>query len=754
MSDGQELPVELKPTFKKVLLAPTTVTLSLRTLTSCFVRAPAVIIQETCSYLQESLGTPVISESVLGLLCLACATSSPSSDTLARFDCGLRMASTIVTLAPNFDDLRQAILEYLTKNDTSALLHQFATQEPPRIDFSCGQGLSNICPSTYDETRIRLHQRLTVMILSIGLHSSPCDAGLGAVLAILLDKQTKLSSLKFLCTACPSYKSQLQTSALSLFEAGSTPQMQGVSQNWRENLARELSRDVNRQHESVTRLIGEICRDLELRCSEAERPFREEQSRSRDLQAKLEDSQIRVDELEVQAQSQRSELDDLRNDKNSLKEQADSCEERLKDLGKKLEQMHQDFDQSKRHHERATQAALESSRQRDLDCMAIVAGKDLVLDEQAIKLAASEGRIYELEDELAQQQSRALQDAETIKGDKARIQELHTDVASAKELAALKQVEIDRLTASEARLIETKEQLAKEAQDNAHRHEILISDQHNQLKAEKDRSAELRQRHEDFAGTKDAEIQRLEDSHRSSDERLQAALEEARTSAAIADQENILQITDLKKGIKQLRKEREERAQEVSEAKALKHGFMAFMGNINDQPGLAGKQSRTSIPDIGTGSPEQPAPGSNLVSSFGTGTSSRSGPTPKRTKRHRVSSHVPTSKAAQPDGDTRSVRHRVLGPPRSPLKELGTARSSGQLTPTQRIRWDKPARNENAEPRAMQENLEAQGWNSDDESFGGGDIFTSTDQRQLSALRSRTPLKSPRAGFDETTTEF
>ena len=39
---------------------------------------------------------------------------------------------------------------------------------------------------------------------------------------------------------------------------------------------------------------------------------------------------------------------------------------------------------------------------------------------------------------------------------------------------------------------------------------------------------------------------------------------------------------------------------------------------------------------------------------------------------------------------------------------------------------------------------------SDEESFSGGDIFTSTDQQQLSAQRRRLP----RHGYDETTTEF
>ena len=682
-------------------------------------------------------------------------------DALHRFDSALQLVSNMILNLDQIEDRRQAILEDMTKKDATTLFHQFATQQLPGPDLSSEHELTNVCPSVYIETRNRFHQNLGFFILNIGLRLSSNDAGLVANLITLLEKQTKLLSVPSPSMMCQAKTTNSAKSTLSLFQSGSTPHTKTISHSWKDVLHNELSRDVNRQYESVIRMVGEICRDLESRCSEAEGPFRDEQTKSRDLQAKLEDSRIGYAELEALAQSQNSELSDLRKENNFLLKQAGASEERLQDLRKHLDQMHQEFEQTKSESECVAQAALEKSRQRDLDHMAVVTGKDLILEEQASRLAALEGREKQLEDELARQKLRTSQNAETINNDKALIEELRTVIATAEELAASKQIELDRLTASKAHMIEHKEQIVKEAQEKAEQFERLIADQRTRLETGKVTLEQLQHEHERCESLKDAEIQSLQNLHKSSYEKLHTELEETRKSAATAREQNFTRVTNLQKKLRLLRKEREARAEEAAEARAMKMGFIAFMGNINNQPGHPGKKTQSLESGISRNhsrsraNPEQQAPNvspATFDTSFGSSTSIQSELTPKRMSiRPNSNDHrVHASKKIKSDTNPSCARIRT---PRTPLADLGATPNSNHLTPAQRISWEKYQHTQGSGGRAFQEENDVRRWCSNNESFDGGDMFTSADERKSSGI-SPKQQKLWRTSFDETTADF
>ena len=730
MSEMRELPTEIRMTLESAFVSPISGNLSQRTLTICI----------------NSLDPSIVCDSLLGLIRLTCKPSNLNGDALLSLDSGFRTVSAMTTLVPQLENIRTVVLQKLKEQENLALLANFGNP----VSGLPRHGSTEICPFFYAETRSRLHRRLLILILGIGLNYSPSEFGLGATLVPLLESQLKGFDAHFLREKCDNSKIRSEPSQLSLFEASSTPQTQTVSHKWKDKLFTELSRDVRHQHESVTRMVGEICRDLELRCSEAEQPFRDEQRRSQGLQKKLEDSQSRISELEAHAQSQTSELDDTRNERNHLLEQVDLTEKRLRDLSSQLEQVHRELSQCKDDHESSAQAAIEKSRQQDLDYMSILTGKDLLFEEQATKLATSEDRIKELDDELGEQKSYAFQ---ATSSNELVISGLNNDVLLAKEIAAERQLEIDRLVASESQLIMSKEELTKNAEEDLHKHESLFTDLRAQITTERDKRADLEQRHADDIDEKDAELQRLEDLHQASVEKLQMEMRDAHHRAERAREDHLVQISDLKKEIKGLRKEREDRGGEIAEARALKNGFMAFMGNIKDQAHSGHKHSRRSAHPITTGNPDlqskSPVPTASSTSS----TSSKSGPTPKRTKRHRVSSQKHATKPTKLDASTRSARRSPIKPPRTPLANLGVGLSPNQLTPTQRIEWAKPQYVASPENQPLKENDKVQGWHSDDESFGGEDIFTSTDQRQLSAIRNRTP-KLLSNSHDETTADF
>lgn len=125
----------------------------------------------------------------------------------------------------------------------------------------------------------------------------------------------------------------------------------------------------------------------------------------------------------------------------------------------------------------------------------------------------------------------------------------------------------------------------------------------------------------------------------------------------------------------------------------------------------------------------------------------------KRVKRHQ-DSRTPTTRATgclKPITTSKEHQRSSTGVGRIPLADLGPMQGPGLLTPkipkhrqhnTPKINGAKGTPPEIGQP--------TQKLDSDEESFGEEDIFTSTDQQQLSALRN----KQPRHDYDETTTEF
>ena len=694
--------------------------------------------------LQIQIDQSAICDNLLELLRLACDYKNPSSRFLTQIDSALHLINTVTSTIPTASSLREALLCSISSKRVEHLLQRFVTQLPPILNPGCGHGTMDFCPTTCAKAVIQLHQSLGVMILSAALHTSP--NGIQSPLVLLLGKQTKLSDIQLSNRSCCPRKPSRETSRVSLFEAGSTPQIDSISHDWRNELVREMSRDAGCRYESLIRIVGEVCRDLELRCNDAERPLREEQFKSQDLQARLETSQNKVAELEIQAQDRGTELHRLTSERDALSDQIETQKEHLKDLGSSLEQIRQEFNRAKADAEGGAQTATENARQQDLAYLATLTGKDEMFEEQAIKLATSEERAKDLEGELAQLRLQAASDSETMSGHRTTIDELHSALARANTSVASKQAQKDQLLESERNLSANRDEIAAKAQEESDGHKLLISTLKEELQASKDQISEVQHEHDVQTRAKAAEILRLEESLRSSDDQWQAAFHEAVNNAALADKQHGLTITDLQTKIKRLRKEREERAKELAEFEDLSSRLVAMTKKKEAFACTGSTRSRHGddiSPPSRPVSPDSPESDADPASSFDSSTSSRSGPTPKRAKRHRASQSTGTKPVATARANARGAVRRS----RAPLADFAPTQTQGLTTLTQPLhRFD--ANTKEGSGDTLQENNAR--LDSDDESFGGGDIFTNTDQQQLSALRS----KLPRSTFDKTTTEF
>ena len=698
--------------------------------------------------LQIQPNESVVHDILLKLLRLACDHTLLSHGLLTQLDSGLHVIATMTAAIPTATTLRELLLSCISDKQMEGLLQRFSTQVPTSPNSFDGHKTMEVCPEACAEALYRLHQDLTVMLLSTALYASGVETSVQCHFRLLLQKQIQLSAFQSRHENCRSRKPFLgEASRVSLFEARGTPRANSISHDWRTEIVDELSREAGCRYESLVRMVGDICRDLELRCNEAERPLREEQSRSQDLRAHLEVAQRKVIELEGQARDRGHEIISLKDERTELSEQIKTHKECLNGLEATLDNIRQEFDQAKLDADIAVQTAIENARQRDLAYLATLARKDQVFEEQSSKLAVSKTQVKKLEYDITQLKTEIASRSETIQAQQRAIEELNNSIANAKDFAAFQEAKIDGLQESEKDLLSSRDDIVKKAQNESHVHEAATSELKEELQAAKAETAGLQQQFDSHAKAKEAEILRLEESLQASNKKWQSELAEACNSAALADQDRVSTITDLRRKNKRLRKEREERAKEFAEAQELSARLMAVMGITKNQGAACNTGTTSSKEQRSVSSPCKPAspdlPVSDVDLTPSSSTANRSGPTPKRTKRRR-SLQSKRDEAITTARATRSTIRR----PRIPLAEIDSRQSRGPRTPTQPLPHSHSYDTKEATGKALY--VTNRHLDSDDEYFGGGDIFTSTDQQRLSLPDYRPSESIP----DETTADF
>ena len=450
------------------------------------------------------------------------------------------------------------------------MVHQDVSQvhETMCLESAHGHSTEEVCLSSYREAQARLHQSLSVMILKSVLHAPQCGNYFDASIMTLLLEDKFLRPVQHGSVGC-SQRRPLKTITrkISMCEAVSTPRMDSASLNWRDGLMREMTRDVDCRYEGIIRMVGEICRDLELRCDENERPLREEQSASRDLRARLESSERDKAALELQARDYQSTISALETERDCLANQVEATERHSKKLVTDLHDIHHEFDHTKIEAKRAVQVAVESARQQDLVYLATITGKDEVLEEQSLRLASTEHHAKTLEHELDRMRGLEANNAERISESETyvetmrttittldhRVKDLHNELTQTEEQNAFNTAKVcDNMA-----LIEELNNTIVALTEASDQKESVILALKDQLQKSDSVTSEMQLQHEMYVSAKDTEIKRLDESHRLSIDQWQRELEVARSSAAAASEQFAAMIAGLKGKIGSLRKERE-----------------------------------------------------------------------------------------------------------------------------------------------------------------------------------------------------
>lgn len=286
---------------------------------------------------------------------------------------------------------------------------------------------------------------LCSLFLTTALLANAEEISINSSLAgALIDKQVSVGGPEDVCHMGLSFLAT-RVEPLSLFEAWNSPVLTTASHNWKARLADELCRDATNRHDTLVRVVGEVCRDLEARCEVAEQPLREEQARSADLGRRLESSEKKLAKIETQQQERALIIAGLETEKDSLAAQAQVAEKRHRDLSKELDEVYQQFNLAKHEAERAAEAGEESTRQQELEHLAISTAKDEIIEEQDVKLRSVESHRHALAEQVEDLRSQNLDSQKMIGRLQNLVDERTIEVAELEASAASNGEEIVRL---------------------------------------------------------------------------------------------------------------------------------------------------------------------------------------------------------------------------------------------------------------------------------------------------------------------
>lgn len=393
---------------------------------------------------------PSIASTLLHVMQLTTQEDILSDQALS--DLGMATAMTI-ELAKNVttsQDLRHKILHLLSTNELLAPLQAFTKTVKNYYRQGNEIHVHGTCLACYTANRHILQHRFCFLILQTALHAAENEMSVEPWLTTaLLKKQMSIGTSP---TACNRASMRKDLTVVSLFEAKSTPE-EMPSHAWRDPLMQCLSRDAGYQHQSVVKIVSEVCRDLEARCEDAERPYREEQTRAHDLERKLKASEDRTVELQVQNEDSLNMIHELKTEKSQLKERADWAESRVQSMSSDAETLRKVTDDTISEATRKEGALLEAARKRDLLYLATLTGKDEELKKKGLIIDELESERNVLRDDLAQSTKTAKKGADEIKRLEAESARRCDELNKAVNLQTERRKEVESLSEAKSSLV-------------------------------------------------------------------------------------------------------------------------------------------------------------------------------------------------------------------------------------------------------------------------------------------------------------
>lgn len=192
-----------------------------------------------------------------------------------------------------------------------------------------------------------------------------------------------------------------------------------------------------------------------------------------------------------------------------------------------------------------------------------------------------------------------------------------------------------------------------------------------------------------------------------------------------------------------LRRHHEKRAKDFAEAQEISTRLMAVIGLKQPKAASDELQTGTALQDLGTQGEHLPCNPDSIAAatqSFGSSTSTTSGPTPKRTKTHQRFKPLDSRRANAVFNTTnrKASRNNTVKERRCPLMNLShVTRNVGISTPSQPLCQSRDRIQENDEASKENKDMDCID-NPYDKSFDDSDMFTGMYQHSLNGRGDTT----------------
>ncbi|KAL9600634.1 MAG: hypothetical protein Q9219_003067 [cf. Caloplaca sp. 3 TL-2023] len=671
-----------------------------------------------------------------------------SVQTLSDLDSALVVAELLMVSVENSASLRQRLLYLLSTKTIAELLRQFLdwAQGVPVDDV--GHDHTCFCPHQHTERLTTLQQKISALFLKTAIFSQSNISSLDTYLVSALLDKYMAPKTKIVCSRYLEGSDRRKSALVPIFEVGSTPDAYRSSEQWRDRLRSDLSRHAEYQHQMIIQTMGEACRDLERRCTEVERPLREEQAISRKLRGELEKSKIRVTELETLYHEQSLYLEGLEHEKSVLTDHVGHLETEREDLAEQAERLQQALQEASQEAGDAAENSAHRAKELELVHAAAIAERDEELDAQRQSNMLTRARIEALEKDTATMQQRACINNEEIKRLESTMCAQQAALEQANVVIDTKQTELDGQMELADGLTADKGKLEEKARELSRTCQILEADLKTRdalIQGQREELSNVRREYEVELSAERQNILQLRQSNEDEIEKLQDLLKKQAKDAVQATKESSTRIVHLEHKLSNLTEEIKNREDELEEAKGLTNQVMAFWNRQRrrspavEQQFTIAEDSQRKVSNSRLSSPEPAA-------------SPLSSKAPPETKRMRTHQRY-------------SSRRSVVGKPR-PLTNVETPAAGSKIAPLRQPLQDLDiasfervntiaTSNEAGTRKSVivsgkDEDTENSGLGTVEGSFCDSDFFASADQHLVAGMHTG----DAQGASDDTTMEF
>ncbi|KAL8725365.1 MAG: hypothetical protein Q9181_006445 [Wetmoreana brouardii] len=694
-----------------------------------------------------SLDEASIQEQLLSLLSVA-SRDPRSSGTSSEGYVAIVITESLTRSIENSALLRQKIL-YLLSTDALAaplrlFLHPNQNASPNDVDHDH----TDTCPHFVAEKQTILRQGICTLFLKTSIFAQQDELGLDANTgSALLDLHSRLKVATPSCQRYTKHGRPASLASISLFQTGSTPEAIAGSAQWRARIKDDLARNAENHYHTIVRTMGQVCEDLERRCSDVERPLRDEQTKSEQLRTALEESRLRIEELRSHSHEQSLIMEGVDNEKTELTAQLRDLEHEREELSNQVIGLRQEISEATRRAEDATESSKIKAKGLELTHAAAIAEQHEALEVHHRKELALMARIEHLEDDATKKRAEEYAVSEELASLKAVVSEQRIALGEAHAIDHEKEGRLNRQQEMIDRLEADKNGLQIEIGHLADTCQNLGGDLADRNATIDSQSSELNRLRYSYETEKSAQNSKLIELRQSSDERieqLQTLLSQHTEDAAEVAREHHAKLRHLEHKLIKSRKELEAREDELKEAQELQKQVMSLWGKQRRRNTRAEKQSTASISSQSDSMDNTlPHNGLTAITSRGTPPKSKRSKTdrPRNSSRHAEKTAGPSTRMRT------SLKSSKAVPDRNVLGELAAGAPMGLNRSSTRGRgYDTPPK-QTANEDGCKENIDSE---MVEASFYDTDVFASTDQQLVADMHE----KAPQAMSEDTTVEF